>query len=228
MTRQMLNGSRWLGAALGLALALPAAAGAQIVERGEIRTYAGVYMPGEASALESAALGGVRVAYQLRPWLDIAANASGTRLTTRERFFPPALFRFNERYELWDVRQDLVLVHYGAEIGIRLQSDALQPYATFGAGGYTMFLDAQANQAIQRMSGPQLTAGLGVSYRVGERGGLNVEVRDHILMNYDRDRLNPVEPDKRDTLFLEYHPKPPAAKDQVHGLTLSVGFTYYP
>jgi len=226
--RHKVNGSRWLGATLLLALVFPAAAGAQIVERGEIRTYAGAYMPGEASALESSALAGVRVAYQVRPWLDVAANASGTRLTTRANFFPPAAFRFNERVELWDVRQDVILVHYGAEVGIHTQADALRPYASFGAGGYTMFLDAQANQSVQRLSGPQLTGALGVSYRVGERGGLNLEVRDHILLNYDRDRLNPVEPDKRDTVFLEHHPTPPAAKDQVHGLTLSVGFTYYP
>jgi len=58
--------------------------------------------------------------------------------------------------------------------------------------------------------------------------GVALDVRDMMFMNFDRDRLNPLNAASRETRFIEDFPTPPTEKKTVHNLALQLGFTFFP
>ena len=60
---------------------------------------------------------------------------------------------------------------------VQLPGKKLSPYATVGVGGYTLFLDVQANRGERHKVGLSFNAGAGVLYQLSERAGLTLDVR---------------------------------------------------
>ena len=105
----------------------------------------------------------------------------------------------------------------------------IEPYVTGGAGLYSMFLDPQANHGTGRdFSRMSALFGGGLRLRLSQAAGITFDARDLVLTNFDRNRLAPSDARFRTDLYPEVFPAPPAARDVVHNVLFTVGFTWTP
>ena len=105
----------------------------------------------------------------------------------------------------------------------------VEPYLTGGAGLYTFFLDPQANAGTAGdFSRVSALLGGGLRVRLSQAAGVTLDVRDLVLTNFDRARLGPSDARFRTGIYPEDFAVPPKARDIVHNVLFSIGFTWTP
>ena len=182
----------------------------------------------KASGIGNGAALGLDATYNGTSMLGITAAATFSRPETRGEDFIGAMYLGDTTF-LYRAQQPITLadVTIGATVQLPIAT-RLAPYLHGGIGGYTLYLDPQAsgqNNRVQKMSA---TVGGGLGYRLSDRVGVSLDVRDLIFMHYDRSRLNPVRPAARETRFIQDFPTAPAAKSTVHNLAFQIGFSFVP
>ena len=197
----------------------------------------GYIMFDDASGIKDAAALGLDATYNITPMIAITGAATFSRPITNGDEFLGAMYLGAVPFDttfLYRAQQPITVadLNIGARLSLPLTMARISPYVQGGIGGYTLYLDPQASgqtgsrgNRVQRMS---VTVGGGLAYRVSDALGISLDVRDMIFMNYDRERLNPVRPEARDTRFIEDFPAPPENKKTVHNIALQVGFTFVP
>ena len=186
------------------------------------------------SGLENAPALGLDARYDLSRWFALGTAINISRANTRGGDFITAL-RYGDPSKgdttlIFRLQQPVTMLNAALNGTFELPELArIQPYVTGGAGLYVFFLDPQANQGtgrdFSRLSG---LLGGGLRWRVSSAAGITLDVRDFVLTNFDRSRLAPSDPRFHTNLYPEDFAAPPAARDLVHNVMFSLGFTWTP
>ena len=226
----------WLALA-GLAVAVPSTVHAQS-EQGawSVEVSAGTQMYAVSSSLLSSPMLALEALYQVTPRIAVGPAIQFHRADTDGSFYVAAVDFGADSTRIYEVGQSLSALHYGFNAHVSVMpGGSLDPYVVLGAGGATLYLDTQANDNFRRVTHQMVQGGAGVRYVVNESAGIQLDVRDVIYMNFDRDVLNPVQerlrncktdgacrfPDAERTDL-------PDKQDMIHNIRLSIGLTYVP
>ena len=226
----------WLALA-GLAVAVPSTVHAQS-EQGawSVEVSAGTQMYAVSSSLLSSPMLALEALYQVTPRIAVGPAIQFHRADTDGSFYVAAVDFGADSTRIYEVGQSLSALHYGfnAHVSV-MQGGSLDPYVVLGAGGATLYLDTQANDNFRRVTHQMVQGGAGVRYVVNESAGIQLDVRDVIYMNFDRDVLNPVQERLRNCKsdgacrFPEAERTDiPDKQDMIHNIRLSIGLTYVP
>ena len=221
----------------GLVMALPSAVHAQS-EQGawSVEVSAGTQMYAPSSSLMNSPMLALEALYQLTPRIALGPAIQFHRADTDGSFYVAAIDFGADSTRIYEVGQTLSALHYGLNAHISVMpGSSLDPYIVVGGGGATLYLDTQANDDFRRVTHQMVLGGAGVRYAVTEAAGIQVDVRDVIYRDFDRDVLNPVQerlrncksdgtcrfPDAERTDL-------PDKQDMIHNIRLSIGLTYVP
>jgi hypothetical protein len=233
--------------ALGATFALANVAGAQAepapgtdvdapatrIRTFEITPRAGYLRFDRASSIENGGFLGLDATYRVTPMFGVTTNLVVSRAQTYGEDFLSA-FRYGnpvlgDTTLILTATQPVTVVDVGIGGVAQLPGvSRLTPFVNAGVGSYTIYLDPQSNSRPSKFSRMSLSVGGGLKLALGRFGGLQLDVRDLIMTDYKRDRLNPTEPRFANVLFLDDLPQPPAAKSTVHNIQVSLGFTFRP
>ena len=218
---------------LALVLAAPWAAGAQAVtDRFTVTPRGGFIHFDRASSLKSSGALSVNASYSITPMFAVGFDFAVSRPETRGEDFIAAL-RFGDPSAgdttlFFQVEQPVSVINTALTGALRVPFEPFSLHATAGVGVYSLYLDPQVVGGTHHFSGMSGLVGAGVGYRLGQRVGVQLDVRDLIFTNYDRTRLNPTESRFANVRFREDFAPPPANKSSVHNLMLSLGFSFVP
>jgi opacity protein-like surface antigen len=226
----------WLALA-GLAVAVPSTVHAQS-EQGawSVEVSAGTQMYAVSSSLLSSPMLALEALYQVTPRIAVGPAIQFHRADTDGSFYVAAVDFGADSTRIYEVGQSLSALHYGFNAHVSVMpGGSLDPYVILGAGGATLYLDTQANDNFRRVTHQMVQGGAGVRYVVNESAGIQLDVRDVIYMNFDRDVLNPVQERLRNCKtdgacrFPEAERTDiPDKQDMIHNIRLSIGLTYVP
>jgi hypothetical protein len=184
----------------------------------------------KASGIEAGGFVGVEATYALTSMFSIGAGLSVAQANTRGEDFISTL-TFGDTTYLYQVTQPLSVLNAEVVGMARLPftfADRFSPFLTAGVGGYTLYLDPQQNAGPRRFARMSGSVGGGLNIALGRAAGIQLDVRDMIFTDYKRDRLNPTEARFTGIRFPEDVPVPPKAKEIVHNLMFSLGFSFRP
>jgi opacity protein-like surface antigen len=223
--------------ALLSSLALSAGvAGAQLAPKQfSVTTRLGTLSPERAASMDAQALVGLDAEYNLSKYFGIGTAIDVSRGNTRRedfltrlRFGQAAVAGGDSIYYQY-VSQPVNLVNLGLMGTLRYPGKKITPFVTGGVGTYVMILDAQINGKETRTNDLSLTGGAGVSFKLSDRAGIQLDVRTVQLQGFSRDFLNPARGREVLTVpFPEDFPMPPAAKNTALNTMISLGFRYIP
>ena len=197
--------------------------------------HVGVMRFSTYSGLESGPAIGLDARYDVAPRIALGTSVTLSRANTRGGDFVTAL-RYGDPSKgdttfIFRLQQPVTMLDASVNATLHVPSftDRLEPYITGGAGVYSFFLDPQANVGSARdFSRLSALLGGGLRMRVSQAAGITIDVRDHVFTNYDRDKLAASDARFRSGVYPEDFPPPPAARDVVHNLLFSIGFTWTP
>lgn len=186
------------------------------------------------SGLENAPALALDARYDVTPRVALGTAISLTRANTRGSDFVTAL-RYGDPSKgdttfIFRLQQPVTMLDASLNATVTLPAFArLEPYVTGGAGLYSFFLDPQANAGSGRdFSRLSALMGGGLRLRLSPAAGITLDVRDLVLTNFDRERLAPSDARFRSNVYPEIFAPPPAARDVIHNVMFSVGFTWTP
>lgn len=183
------------------------------------------------TAIKGAPMVGLDVRYNANRFFSVSPSLTVSQPRTDGNYFPAALFYGDTLTQLFRVTQPLTVLD-AALTGVARVADLgrVSPYAMGGVGVYTLYLDPQVNNGSRRISHMSYTAGAGLNFRISERTGLVLDVRDIIFTNYDRDRINPVGASASAFRYLDDFPKarPQGGATSMNNFAFSLGFTFIP
>ena len=220
-------------AVLAVALSVTAAT-AQVPNRFTVGAQAGYTKFGDASALEDAPFIGVDAIYRLANLglggLDVGLGFTfaASRPVTRGDQFPIVASDYGDTTILSTVAQRVTMLQYGLQGVLGHSFGRVRLYGTGGGGAYTTFLDSRQNVSSQAYTKPMGLVGGGLEYAVGDNFGFRFEARDLVLLDYDRDRLDPTIGYTHDNIVRDVLPPPDPAKSTIHNIQASLVFTYVP
>ena len=227
---------KWLALA-GVVMGAPSALRAQSEQAAwSVEVSAGTQMYAASSSLSASPMFALEALYQVTPRVAVGPAIQFHRADTDGSFYVAAVDFGADSTRIYQVGQTLSALHYGANAHISVMPGGrLDPYVLVGAGGYTLYLDTQANDGIRRVTNRMVQGGAGVRYAITEAAGVQVDARDVIYMNFDRDVLNPVDerlrncPSGGTCRFPDAErPDLPDKEDMIHNIRLSIGLTYVP
>lgn len=221
---------RLLVPALTLALLAGGArgGGAQVAGQFQVVPAVGAIRFDRASALEDAPFLGLDAAYFLNSSIAVGLQFHASRPRTDGTYFPLAMLDFGDTTYLYAVSQRVTLVGAGAQVQLHQSFARFDLFVNAGGGVYRFYMDPRRAQTISRMSGPSALVGGGVNYMVSEAVGIRAEVRDVILMDFDRDALDATLSYVRNNRIPNVFPPPPEEKDVIHNLRFALGFSFVP
>jgi opacity protein-like surface antigen len=210
--------------------------GAQVAPKQfAITTRLGASSAERSASLEPAVLIGLDTEYALTRWFGLGAAVDVSRgNTTREDFltrlrYGNAAVGGGDSIYYQYIGQPVNQINLSAFATLRYPNAKVSPFLLGGVGNYTLIADQQVSGRTRRESGLSYTGGAGVSFRIGERVGVQLDARAVTLTDYDRDLFNPAagRPELR-TPFPEDFPTPPAKKNTAMSTVLTLGFRYIP
>jgi hypothetical protein len=248
MTNSLLGRAAW-GVACAVLLLAPTSAGAQDAVANErswrVIPSFGAFIYDEASALEDAPFFGGELLFPVSEFISIGPSITFARPEVDGRQFPYALFQIaNDSLVLFEVGQQVTQLSYAALVSVGTNFGRVRVYGQGGIGGYSIFFDPQSNISLAKiggddnMSGILIPVGAGITFDVGSRAGIRLGVRDEIYTDFDRDKLNPVEPrfyndctehdQQLVVCFPELNPSATEASSTLHNIRLTLGFEFTP
>lgn len=176
---------------------------------------------------------GVAANFAVVPQVGVGFYFEASRPTTRGDYFPALLLKFGQDVELRNVSQRVTVMMYGVQGQFGMNFGRFAPYVGGGLGAVTINLDPQQNDDNVTFSNSSGQIGGGVGFQIG-RGTLTLDVRDFMIFNWDRDRLNPVKEfvgtstGYRNVTFPTANPFPPEKKKTIHNGRVAIGFSFVP
>lgn len=222
--------------ALSLLAISASALSAQVQTRQfSVVTRVGSVSPERASSLNSGAMIGLDTEYALNKWFGIGTSADVLRTYTHGEDFITRLRYGNGGVGGGDsiyyqrVTQPINTINIGAFGLLRVPNKTVSPFVLAGVGTYTMIADVQVNGKATRKNELSYFGGAGVWVKLGDKVGVQLDVRALQMQNYSRDFLNPARgrPELNNP-FPEDFPPPPAAKTTALSTMFTLGFRYIP
>lgn len=199
-----------------------------------VTPYIGAQMYDKASALKSGTpVVGLDVMYRLRQMfgvgMGLGLTLSAARPETDATYFPMVRLEEGPVSTYYRVSQRLTQYTYGAQLIASLPTVArFVPYLSGSGGGYLFDMNAQEVGRTTRYKGWAWSFGGGANVQVGPRTGFSFDIRDMVLFEYDRNRLDATDPLLRDPRFDPVRSGVPAPKNPVHNFRFSVGVSFIP
>jgi len=194
----------------------------------------GALVPEEATALQPAASLGFDAVYRLTGGLSFGATFDFAPGRTDARYFVAVIEYGRDTTRIYRVGQEVGTLHYGLSVLLEPGRGRVAPYLIGGAGGYALYLETQINDGPRRVDGLMFHGGGGLRFELGASTGIELDVRDFVYTDYDREQLNPIRVAHRNrqpdgsVRFPGEEADVPAPKTTVHNVRLSVGFSYRP
>lgn len=211
------------------------AAEAQVARQFEVTPRVGWMIFDNASALEDAPMLGIDATYFFgASGLGLGFYADIARPDTKGDFFTPIRLDFGPESELRFVGVRTTLVHAGLQGVYRFpMAGRISPMLAAGAGLHRTYADPQQQESFDAFTEFSFNFGGGLDLRVSERAGFRVEIRDLVYPNWEREKLNVVDPALRDDRFPEQHRTPPSPECSMqsctmHNIRLSLLFVFVP
>ena len=218
---------RCLLAGLAITVAIPVVARGQ-ANRAMVTPRGGYIAFDQASGIEPAAFVGLDLVYDLARYFSVGAALEVARPTTRGEDFLGQL-TIGDTTRLYQVVQPITVLSTGLNARVQLpMMDRLVPFLVGQVGVYKVYLDPQSAGDHRTFQGLMGAFGGGINFRLREEVGIQLDARDHIYFDYDRDDLSPIASQFQVTRFGEDLPKPPQAKETIHNIVFSLGFSFRP
>ncbi|MBC7790972.1 MAG: outer membrane beta-barrel protein [Anaerolineae bacterium] len=238
MTNATIQSFRRRGQRIGFAaitalltLTLPAAA--QTGEREfSVLPRVGAMDFDRASSLRTAPFLGLDAEYHINRFFGIGTAVHVARPNTRaEDFLTTLTFGIptsGDTTFFFQTGQAITLLEGGLLGALRYPLGRFTPFITGGAGYYRTFLDPQTNRGARGWDGASYSYGGGFAIQFSERSGIQLDVRNLVLTDYERNSLEPSLGRNPNIFFEEDFALPPEGKSSVNNLVLSLGFRYVP
>lgn len=191
----------------------------------------------DGSALEPGAAVGGDFTWYVTPALGIGAYTDYGFTEVDGTKFPPNQLGFcgSAGCQVGDsttfniINQPVELWQYGVQARLRLgQNRSFTPYLMLGAGGVTVFLDSQQNNANANFTRFAARLGVGANLIVSESVGFQFSVQDAFFPSWRPERLYPVREQFQNDRFPDLNPDPDELDDSVHNLVFSAALTFTP
>ncbi|MBA3559527.1 MAG: outer membrane beta-barrel protein [Gemmatimonadaceae bacterium] len=214
-------------------LAMPIRAAAQ-AEQGEFSVLPrlGAIDFDRASSLKTAPFLGLDAEYHINRFFGIGTAVHVARPNTRaEDFLTTLTFGIptsGDTTFFFQTGQAITLLEGGLLGTLRYPLGRFTPFLTGSAGYYRTFLDPQINRGARGWDGASYSYGGGFTVRFSERSGIQLDVRNLVLTDYERQSLEPSLGRNPNIFFEEDFNLPPDNKSSVNNLVLSLGFRYVP
>jgi hypothetical protein len=153
---------------------------------------------------------------------------AASRPVTRGDQFPAVLFDFGDTSFIYTVAQRVTMLQYAAQGVLGHTFGRARLYGMGGGGMYTTFLDSRQTLSSESITEPMGLIGGGLEYAVGRNFGFRAEVRDFVMFQYDRDRLDPTVGYAQDRRIMDAVPSAEPTKSTLHNIQASLVFTYVP
>jgi hypothetical protein len=200
--------------------------------RVDVTTRIGGIKFDRAASLETSAFLGLDATYRLNPYFSLGTALNVTQAnTTPEDFVTTLTFGqalAGDTTTFFGLGQAVNIIQASVIGVIRPMSGRLVPFALLGGGYYGAFLDPQISRGSRQFSGFSGTIGGGILYQLSQSAGIQLDVRDLILTNYEASTLDPSDGRNPNIWFLEDFAAPPERKSTVHNIAFSLGFRYTP
>jgi hypothetical protein len=207
---------------------------AQAPNQFSVGAHMGYTQYADGTALENAPFFGLDAAYRFANFglggLDVGLGFTfaAARPVTRGDQFPVVAFDFGDTTFLYTVAQRITQLQYGVQGVLGHSFGRARLYGMGGGGLYTTFLDARQTLSSETITEPMGIIGGGLEYAVGQNFGFRAEVRDFVMFQYDRDRLDPTVGYSQDRRIMDALPPPDPTKSTLHNIQASLVFTYVP
>jgi len=191
----------------------------------------------DGSALEPGATVGGDFTWYVTPALGIGAYTDYSFTEVDGTKFPPNQLGFcgSAGCQIGDsttfniINQPVELWQYGVQARLRLgQSSSFAPYLMVGAGGVTIFLDSQQNNANANHTRFAARLGVGANLVVSESMGFSFSVQDAFFPSWRAEQLYPVREQFQNSRFPDLNPDPSELDDSVHNFVFSAALTFTP
>jgi hypothetical protein len=233
-----------LAAAAALVGVAAGAASAQSTSQVTVAVRGGIESFDKSASIDKAPFMGIDAMYGINKWLSIGPALSlGRANTTGSDFITIITYGvvgLGDTTNFFKAAQPITVLDGALNARVQLPGRKLSPYATVGVGGYTLFLDVQANRGERHKVGLSFNAGAGVLYQLSERAGITFDIRSATFTKFDRTVLDPrvvCEPFVPATtqcprveysLYKQDFAAPPKAKTTATNFLFSFGFSYVP
>ena len=219
----------------GAAVALCATAlQAQAPNQFSVGAHTGYTQYADGTGLDNAPFFGLDAAYRFANFglggLDVGLGFTfaAARPVTRGDQFPVVAFDFGDTTFLYTVAQRVTMLQYAVQGVLGHTFGRARLYGMGGGGMYTTFLDSRQTLSSESITEPMGLIGGGLEYAVGRNFGFRAEVRDFVMFQYDRDRLDPTVGYAQDSRIMDVLPPPDPTKSTLHNIQASLVFTYVP
>lgn len=198
-------------------------------------TRVGASTPERSASLNSGGLIGVDAEYAFKKWLGVGTTVEVMRNNTHREDFLTRLRYGNSGTGGGDsiyyqyIGQPISTINVGAYGLLRMPSDKISPFVMAGIGNYTMIADAQVNGKTARMNDMSVSLGGGITFKLGDRVGVQLDARAVQFQGFDREFFNPAHGRREQlTPFAEDFPAAPAPKSTAMTTSFTLGFRYLP
>lgn len=233
-----LTSFRRFASAAAVAAAAAGSAGAQSLGQVTVAVRGGYVSFDKAASLDASPVMGLDAMYGINNWLSIGPSLGlGRPQTTGSHFVSVITYgvlNLGDTTYFYEATQPVNVLDGALNVRVQLPGRKLSPYATAGIGGYTLFLDVQANRGERHKVGLSFNVGAGLLYALSERAGLTLDVRSLSYTDYDRGILDPrndvvnFRSRVEETLYAEDFKPAPRTKSTVTNFVFSFGFSYVP
>ena len=200
-----------------------------------ITTRIGGQSSERSASLDPAALIGVDTEYSFNKYFGIGTSVDVARGNTHREDF---LIRLRYGLATTGGGDSLYYQYLGQAVDrvqlaafgtARLPGKRLTPFVMGGVGTYFMALDPQLNGRNTKINELSYTGGGGISLKLTEKAGIQLDARFTQYQNYNRALLNPArDRNEQITPFPEDFPLAPAAKKTALNTMFTLGFRYVP
>ncbi|HEY8470426.1 MAG TPA: outer membrane beta-barrel protein [Longimicrobiales bacterium] len=193
----------------------------------QVSPYGSAIRFDETSAIKDGPAAGIHAVYFINRYLAVGPSFLFSRTASDGEFFPA--FQWNlgtDTSRVLHPGQKLSIAVFSGRAEVHLPAGRLSPYASAGAGWYSVYLDPQAAGDPHWFTHLMFEFGGGLDITLGSQTGVRLEVRDLLFTDYDRNSLDLVEERFESELFSR--PNPPPPKERIHNLSFALGFTYVP
>jgi len=192
-----------------------------------------------SSGMNSGAFLSAGAIYQITDRIGVGPSLQYTRNSSDGSFYTGVLDFGADSARVFQVGQTLNTLHYTADVRFDfLPENDIDPYVLGGIGGYTTYLETQANSGIGRLSDLLFQIGGGIRWSVSEGAGVIIDLRDVVYTNWDREDLNPIRPEHRNCSvpgdpgstcrFPDAETSTPDANSTLHNIRFTIGLTFIP
>ena len=217
MLRRILVGATLLGA-------MPVLAVAQ--GQFQVGPRIGYTKFAERTSIEAGPMLGLDAAFQITRNISFGLRFDFARPTTDGTFFP-AEMTFGDTTMVFAVSQPLTVLHYGVKAEFTT-GGSFAPFISGGVGAYRISTDPQVARGVENFTELGFSIGGGLALQTSAGTQIRIDVHDYIYNNFDRERLNPVDPRFAPVRFPDVLPPQEPFLGVAHNIHVALAFAFTP